>query len=210
MDLFALVENRDSYRPIILFTSALSDQRKGGRVLMEAFNLVKAINAEVVLQISCELSSVERENFLLLLDEAWRCDVEFLGVGKVEELPALYGRATVSVLPSRWESFGMVVTESLATGTPVVGTKDGALPELITEGQTGYLFDVGDIDSVEPTNASGLADAILKTMQLSVLPETATRCRASVVEHSWDEMSPKYEAMYCAVAQNSGLRDGAD
>ena len=55
--------------------------------------------------------------------------------------------AAVVLCPSRWdEPFGLVAAESQAAGTPVVAYRRGALPEVIAEGETGYIVDEGDVD----------------------------------------------------------------
>jgi glycosyltransferase involved in cell wall biosynthesis len=72
-----------------------------------------------------------------------------LQLGQIEErsmLAAIYGRATVTVVPSLAESFCLVAAESIACGTPVVASEVTALPDLVRDGQTGFLARVGDVD----------------------------------------------------------------
>lgn len=67
-------------------------------------------------------------------------DVEFLGEITPQEKYALLGGAVALLNPIQWdEPFGLVMIESLAAGTPVVGTPRGAAPEIIVDGRTGYL-----------------------------------------------------------------------
>jgi glycosyltransferase involved in cell wall biosynthesis len=74
-------------------------------------------------------------------------------------------RAAVIVCPARWEEpFGMVAAEAQACGTPVVAFHRGALPEVILDGETGFL--------VAPDDISAAADAVRRTAQLS-----RSRCR---------------------------------
>lgn len=71
--------------------------------------------------------------------------VEYLGELERSEISELLGRATATVMPLRWhEPFGLVVVESLAVGTPVVAWRMGAMPEIIDDGETGFL--VNDVD----------------------------------------------------------------
>ena len=65
--------------------------------------------------------------------------VAFLGRIKQEELPRFYSAADVCVVPSYYESFGLVALESLACGTPVVATKVGGTESIIRQGETGYV-----------------------------------------------------------------------
>jgi glycosyltransferase involved in cell wall biosynthesis len=68
--------------------------------------------------------------------------VEYLGDLDRESLSRLYGEAIAVVVPLAWdEPFGLVVIESLASGTPVIGWRRGALPELIRHGVTGAIVD---------------------------------------------------------------------
>ena len=62
-------------------------------------------------------------------------------VGRVEqgELPVYYSAADVCVVPSWYESFGLVALESMACGTPVVASRVGGLPTIVKDGVTGYL-----------------------------------------------------------------------
>ncbi len=67
--------------------------------------------------------------------------VDFLGLTKHEQLPCFYSAADACVVPSYYESFGLVTLESLACGTPVVVTDVGNHKDLIRQGQTGYVIE---------------------------------------------------------------------
>ncbi len=85
--------------------------------------------------------------------------VEFAGRVAHERLPEYYTRAAVVVLPSRYESFGLVTLEALACGTPVVATRTGVAPEIIVPGVNGYLAEVN--------NPPSLAAAISAALELA-------------------------------------------
>ena len=72
------------------------------------------------------------------------------------ELIDAYRQASVCVMPSHYESFGLVALEAGACGVPVVGTRVGGLAEVIEHGNTGLLVDSGD--------ASGLAAALIQVL----------------------------------------------
>jgi glycosyltransferase involved in cell wall biosynthesis len=78
--------------------------------------------------------------------------VRFLGFVEHQDMPRHYQQAGVFVLPSRRESFGLVLAEAMACGLPVVATKVGAIPEVVEDGVTGVL--------VPPDDPEGLASAI--------------------------------------------------
>jgi len=202
-DIFKLSKGSTKERPIILCAAALDDRRKGGRVLLRAFNQLKERRPDVVLQISSAIPDSVREQLLELVDVRWRHDVYFLGAGRVEDLPKLFGQASITVLPSVWEPFGMVILESMATGTPVVGTRDGAIPELINNERVGRLFDPGPSAAVEPTNAEGLMHAMLQGLELSQKPETAVHCREHAEGFGWERIGPRFEDIYSMVQQHA-------
>jgi len=64
---------------------------------------------------------------------------DFVGLVDHDELPLYYNAADVCIVPSYYESFGMVALESMACGTPVVATRVGGLPTIVHHGHTGYL-----------------------------------------------------------------------
>jgi N-acetyl-alpha-D-glucosaminyl L-malate synthase BshA len=72
--------------------------------------------------------------------------VKFLGTREtVEEIAAL---ADVFLLPSELESFGLSALEAMACAVPVVGSDAGGLPEVVANGECGYLLPVGDVDGM--------------------------------------------------------------
>ena len=76
--------------------------------------------------------------------------VYFLGFVPQEHLPLIYSRAKLSVLPSLYEGFGYTTLESMASGTPVICTSAGSLPEVVGDAAL----------TVQPGDSSSLADAI--------------------------------------------------
>jgi D-inositol-3-phosphate glycosyltransferase len=108
--------------------------------------------------------------------------VIFLGLVKQEMLPFFYSAADLCVVPSYYESFGLVVLESLACGTPVVATKVGGAESVIRHGETGYVV----IDN-DPYR---LADKIALFLSTSN-GNTAfvDSVRASVTKYSWSNIT---------------------
>lgn len=66
--------------------------------------------------------------------------ISFVGAVEHSELPMYYNAADVCVVPSFYESFGLVAVESMACGTPVVASRVGGLTTTISDGETGYLI----------------------------------------------------------------------
>jgi N-acetyl-alpha-D-glucosaminyl L-malate synthase BshA len=115
-------------------------------------------------------------------------DVHFLG--EQDQLEPLFFCADLFLLPSEQESFGLTALEAMNCGVPVIGTESGGLPEVITHGETGYLFPVGDI-----ANMAAKAIALLSDPARHELFKTQARRRA-VQFFNADQIIPQYEAFY--------------
>jgi glycosyltransferase involved in cell wall biosynthesis len=71
--------------------------------------------------------------------------IQYVGPVDDEEKNDLLGRAAAFLMPIEWEEpFGIVMAEALACGTPVIGTRRGAVPEVVTHGSTGFVCDTVD------------------------------------------------------------------
>jgi glycosyltransferase involved in cell wall biosynthesis len=114
----------------------------------------------------------ERDYPKLLRQLAADRDVNFLGPVDEAELPALLRGAAVLVLPSVGrtcygrtvevsELLGLVVLEAMASGTPVVCSRLGGLPEIVQDGQTGFLVEPGNVAELRERLAELLGDAAL-------------------------------------------------
>ncbi|MGH7678077.1 MAG: N-acetyl-alpha-D-glucosaminyl L-malate synthase BshA [Gemmatimonadaceae bacterium] len=82
--------------------------------------------------------------------------VKFLG--KIDSVAALLASADLFLLPTNAESFGLSALEALASGTPVIGTNVGGLPEVVQNGETGILCGVGDVDGMAGSAVALLTD----------------------------------------------------
>jgi glycosyltransferase involved in cell wall biosynthesis len=82
------------------------------------------------------------------VDNADSYGARYLGVVDGEEKERAFATSDIFVLPSYTEGFSMSVLEAMAHGLPIVATRVGALPEIIKEGEHGFLVDPGDCDSI--------------------------------------------------------------
>jgi len=190
----------------VLFASDADDPRKGARLLCRAFVLVKKRFPDAHLVFAGRAS--ERTRQALVAECAPLNGTEhitFLGVGKVEDLPALYQSAAVTVLPSVAEAFGMVLVESLAAGTPVVGTRDGGIREIIVRDDIGRMFDPGAFKR-EASNVVGLADAINAVLDRGKPASVVDACRAHAEQYSWELLGPEYERLLHQLVSNKKSR----
>lgn len=104
--------------------------------------------------------------------------VTFQGLIKQERLPYFYSAADVCVVPSYYESFGLVPLESLACGTPVVATEVGDLKNIIKQGETGYI-----VPDNSPDKLAAAVSLMLDRPRRDM--ETALSIRASVSPWDW-------------------------
>ncbi|MDW7774296.1 MAG: glycosyltransferase family 4 protein [Desulfobulbaceae bacterium] len=126
--------------------------RKGGKVLLDAFRKVKR---EIP---KARLIIVGPES-LGHLPEGATCR-GYISKNSPEGMARLlltYREATVFVLPSLYEPFGVVFLEAMAHGLPCIGTKNCAMPEIIDHGSTGYL--------VRPSDSRELADRMIEMLK---------------------------------------------
>jgi glycosyltransferase involved in cell wall biosynthesis len=86
--------------------------------------------------------------------------VKFLGVVPDADLPGLYASATVFILPSLDEGFGLTLLEAMASGTMILASNAGALPEVA--GNCGLFFDPLDVAEIADSLRCGLQDAALR------------------------------------------------
>jgi N-acetyl-alpha-D-glucosaminyl L-malate synthase BshA len=114
--------------------------------------------------------------------------VRFLGSRTpVEEL---LSSSDLMLFPSEQESFGLAALEAMACEVPVIGTNTGGLPEVVVDGESGLLFEVGDVESM----AAGAIE-LLRDEEKSI--EMGRRGRERVVENfSSSKIIPRYEAVY--------------
>lgn len=116
--------------------------------------------------------------------------VDFLGHVDNTDLPRVYRRADIFVLPSRSESCSMALLEAMASGLPVVATRIGGTPELVQDGLNGYLVPIEDVDAL----AIGIGK-IAACPNLRRRMGVASRELASS-RHSWNRVADGYMRLF--------------
>lgn len=111
-------------------------------------------------------------------------------LGAQEEVLPLLSIADLFLLPSSMESFGLAALEAMACEVPVVATRVGGLPEVVVDGETGYLTPPDDVAAMTDRSVALLRDPALRARM-----GQAARQRV-LAEFSADRVVPLYEAVY--------------
>jgi phosphatidylinositol alpha-mannosyltransferase len=178
----------DAYRPAprrreptILYAGSLSEPRKGLPLLADAVRILRRSVPSLRLELYGQGTPPAQ-----VAAAADVCRLSAPG-----ELAQRYAEAWVTVLPSTAEAFGMVLTESLAAGTPVVALTEGGGPAEIITPEVGRLADA---------TPDSLADACCDGLMLATAPSTADACRARAELFDWDRaVVPRLEEVYAGV-----------
>jgi len=148
-DASALARVRERYRlpeRFILYTGNHKKHKNLPRLLEALARLRPAARREFPLRLTGAVGAEGRA----LQGQAERLgiggEVGFLGWVEQGDLPALYNLASLAVLPSLYEGFGLASLEAMACGTPVACSNAAAIPEVV--GKAGRLFDAGDVEAM--------------------------------------------------------------
>lgn len=154
---------------VLLFVGRL-DPIKGAETLLRAFvSLRRELRESATLLVvggtrddrwdgTGEAARLRRLTVELGIDAS----VRFLGPLPQERLPLYYAAADCCLMPSYYESFGMVALEAMACGTPVIASRVGGLATTVQDGVTGYLVPEGNPEALAERTAQLLRDDTLR------------------------------------------------
>ena len=123
-----------------------------------------------------ERTNVEHRGRCLKVDD------KITFVGKQPNIVDYLSASDVLLLPSEQESFGLAALEAMACEVPVVASRVGGLPEVVTDGETGFLGEVGDVDKMAEDAGRLLSDPELRRkMGKSARESAISRYRTDIV-----------------------------
>jgi glycosyltransferase involved in cell wall biosynthesis len=172
------LENKNYGNKNILFVGR-NWRRKGGPELVEAFKLILMVHPDSTLNIVGCSPKLNIQN----------CNV--LGLISNEDLKKKYLKASVFCLPTKLEPFGIVLIEAMAHKLPIVTSDGGARPDLVSNGENGYL--------VNPEDRRQLADALID------LIENPTKCQI-FGEKGYQLVNEKYTWDQVGIKLNQYIR----
>lgn len=195
----------DVDRPYVLFIGRMTRQ-KGLYYLLKAVDAIDPAFQVVLCAGDSDTPSLQEELEGMVSELRSRRE----GVVWIPEMVsrrttvALYSHATVFCCPSIYEPFGIINLEAMACGTPVVATAVGGIPEVVADGETGFLIDakLSALPPHDPADADGLAYALAEAInRFAADPELKSRMGAAgrqrvVEQFSWVTIARQTLALY--------------
>ena len=179
--------------PIVLYVGRF-DPIKGIDRLLEAMAYLKHFKRMQLIIVGGDGPDTPEYQNLQRLTAGFGIEQSVRFVGRIEQknLPPYYSAADALVIPSYYESFGLVGLESLACGTPVVATRVGAMARILKQGKTGLV-----VADPTPRRLANNIEKILSNAESTLL--SAHAIRDSVVKYGWSNVASavvnEYETM---------------
>lgn len=152
------------------------------------------------LKIAGEPSPKEQKYFNQKIKPYFNSDIQYLGLVLHKNIFDFLGNARALLFPIQWEEpFGLVMIEAMATGTPVVAFGRGSVPEIVKDGETGFVIKPGDVDA--------MAEAVRKIQKMpnSEYSKMRQNCRQHVKDNfSIEKMISGYEKVYQKILNKRG------
>jgi D-inositol-3-phosphate glycosyltransferase len=209
LDLFRPIDQRAARealglpvdRGMLLFVGRL-DPVKGLNVLLEAMcELTRRRRPCRAQDLSLAVIGGDREDHLEAMMTDLKClsDIRhelglddlvmFVGSRAQEDLPNYYSAADACVMPSLYESFGMVALEAMACGTPVIASRVGGLTYTVRDGETGYL-----VPEKDPKALAEKLDLVLTDRPLR--NRLGSRATQVAKEYGWEKVAEQIRRLY--------------
>jgi UDP-glucose:(heptosyl)LPS alpha-1,3-glucosyltransferase len=170
---------------ILLLFSGNDFDKKGLKYLINAISLIKQKNVKLVITGGDRKTSYYTQHISKL-----DLNSRILYKGYVSDIRDYYNAADIFVFPTLYEPFGLVITEALSTGLPVITSRSAGAAELITDGFEGLLLD-------NPTDSGEIAEKICVLLEDKKLrDQMGTKGRATMKKYNWDFVAKKTLNVY--------------
>lgn len=187
-----LFEVRRAETGNLLYFGRLDVFQKGLDTLLEGFALVAPDHPDVRLRIAGRGKDADRVRELARLHGVGD-RVDLLGPVNDAERRRLFSEASIQVMPSRFEGFGMVAAEAMAAGVPLVAAASGSLPEVVDPPHGGRLVPPGD-----PRALAAAIDALLRNP--AERASLARSARASAERFRWGSVAARHHEFLTRIA----------
>jgi glycogen synthase len=196
-------------RPFVLFVGRITRQ-KGISQLVQAIPQIDK-NAQIVLCAGAPDTPEIAEECKNLIDKAKEKRDGIIWIQEMlphTELRILYSHSAVFATPSLYEPFGIINLEAMACGTPVVGSRVGGIPEIVIEGETGFLVSLEHISATDfsprdpekfQSDFAEKLNLFLTNLDISKKMGEASRKRAEAV-FSWKSIARQTVDFYKELA----------
>ncbi len=190
--------NRFRRKPVTAFKQIIAPDNE--KIILHASNFRKVKRVGDVVKVFEQLNSKIPSKLLFVGDGPERsyierlcresdshADIRFLG--RQEQMEDILAIADLFILPSEYESFGLVALEAMAAAVPVISSNAGGLPEINIDGVTGFLSDVGDVDDMSKKIIKLFSDE-------KALAEMKKNAFEQAMKFDIDKIVPEYENLY--------------
>lgn len=186
------LENNDFYKKrfapnnekIICHISNFRKVKRIKDVLLSFEIISKEIDVKLILVgDGPERSALEK----ISRESQYRNNIYFLG--SLKSTKEVLNISDLFFLPSSTESFGLSALEAMACGVPVISTKTGGIPEVVIDGESGYLSDVGDVKEM----SSNAVEILSNENKLLLFKENALK---QAMKFDVKQILPRYEKIY--------------
>ena len=175
---------------ILLVAQNLTNYRKGGDILLNSINnLPESLKKETILITMGESGEVFKDSIGMSI-----LNLGYIGGDRLKAVA--YNAADLFLFPTRAESFGLVLLESMACGTPMVSFNVGGVPDLVRHDVTGYL--------AKPEDAQDFCNGIIQLLEDDTLRnQISQNCRAiALQEYPIELQAKRYIELYEEILAN--------
>ena len=180
-------ENRNNDKKIILFVGTLRPI-KGVIYLIEAMGIIRQSIPDVRLLIVGDGEDRDKLKEIVDKSDLKEC-IHFVGKIQNEKIPEYMAKSDIFILPSLSEGLPVVILEAMASGLPIIATNVGGLPDIIKNGENGFLIERGKPEEIAEKVSIILKNNILKERMNNNNKEKSK-------EYSWEIITKKLEEIY--------------